>query len=265
MEEGSGMDVGCAECAEPQAAVIVACGGVGSRFWESSEDLKRSTAEESPPGKQFVLLAGKPVLAYTLSVLEAHPRIAMVILVLPRRHVQRGEALVNGLWPEDAPEKYQKVKLILEGGKDRQESVDKGLSALADFAWEGPVLVQDGVRPCTTAQIYDRVVQGVITRGNAIPAIPVRDTIKRADASGTIKETLDRQGLWQIQTPQGFWMRDLREAYDEGRRRGLRVTDDASLMEALGRQVYLVEGDPVNIKLTYNEDMVLLEALLSRA
>jgi len=243
-----------------QAAVIVACGGTGTRFYGSagSEGDKDGFSE-----KQFFLLAGKPVLAYTLDVLEKHPRVALVVLVLPRPLLDTGEALIKGIWPPGIALPYAKVKRVLAGGEDRQQSVANGIAALADLGWTGPVLVQDGVRPCTPGEVYDRVIDGVLTYGNAVAAIPLRDTVKRMDSQGIVQETIDRQGLWQIQTPQGFWMHELAEAYEEGRRKGRKVTDDAALVEALGHQVYLVKGDPANIKLTYREDVALLEALLS--
>jgi 2-C-methyl-D-erythritol 4-phosphate cytidylyltransferase len=208
------------------------------------------------------MLAGRPVLSHTLGLLEKHPRIELVILVLPEEHIAYGEMLVGGLWPNDGADAYLKVRFVVSGGDDRQGSVANGLAALAAFGWEGPVLIHDGVRPCTPPSVFDRVIEGVLSRGNAVAAIPVRDTIKRAGGDGTVLETLDRSGLWQIQTPQGFWMRELLEAYHEGRRRKLQVTDDAALLESLGHEVYLVEGDPASLKLTYPGDAVLLEALL---
>jgi len=237
------------EVCPPQAAVIVASGGSGLRFGDNT-------------AKQFLELAGRPVLAHTLSALEKHPRIGQVTLVLPQSLIPKGEALVAGDWPDNAAASYRKVSAIVAGGEDRQESVANGLAALSGSGWDGIVLVHDGVRPCTPGQVFDRVVEGVLARGNAVAAIPLRDTIKRAGDDGFVLETLDRRGLWQIQTPQGFWMRDLIEAYREGRRRGIQATDDAALVEALGQQVYLTAGDPANIKLTYPEDRALLEALL---
>ena len=261
-----------------QAAVIVACGGSGARFRGSSAAEHgaggfaehSAGAQEAGAGgfaeKQFLMLAGKPVLAHTLDVLEAHPRVKLIVLVLPQHLVSVGESMAKGHWPAHSGEgdAYAKVQALLAGGEDRQASVEKGLDALAGLGWRGPVLVQDGVRPCTPSQVYDRVIEGVLAKGNAVAAIPLRDTVKRADSGGIVCETLDREGLWQIQTPQGFWMDDLREAYTEGRRRGLRATDDASLVEALGQRVHLVEGYPANVKLTYPGDAALLEALLQR-
>jgi 2-C-methyl-D-erythritol 4-phosphate cytidylyltransferase len=252
----AGAPEGRAAAGEVQAAVVVACGGIGERFQDGGAG-GYGIAE-----KQFAILKGKPVLAYTLDVLEKHPRISFSVLILPQSLLEKGEALIDGRLPEAPGAHYQKVRAILAGGQDRQASVEIGLTALADFGWQGPVLIQDGVRPCTPSEVYDRVIEGVIAKGNAVAAIPLVDTVKRADKDRIVQETVDRHGLWQIQTPQGFWMRDLTEACCEGRSRGLHVTDDAALIEALGRPVYLVEGDPANIKLTYPGDAVLLEALI---
>ena len=241
-----------------KAAAIVACGGIGARFCGSPDGLADAGA------KQFLDLAGRPVLAHTLAIFERHPGIGFVVLVLPEQLLDKGEALVGGLWPEQGATLFTKVKAIVAGGGSRQESVAKGLAALAGSGWEGPVLVHDGVRPCTPDQVIDRVISGVLTNGNAVAAIPLRDTLKRADADNSVRETVDRRDLWQIQTPQGFRMKDIVEAYEEGGRRGLQVTDDAALLEAIGRQVYLVEGHPANIKITYPEDMALAEAVLTR-
>ena len=243
------------------AAVIVACGGLGARY----------RADADVTEKQFALLAGKPVLAHTLDVPEEHPRVEFIVLVLPASLVDRGKALVGGQWSgvaglrhndESAQTGYAKVRAVVAGGASRGESVANGLAALEQIGWDGPVLVQDGVRPCTPGEVYDRVIDGVMARGNAVAAVALRDSLKRADGDGLVLETVDRRNLWQIQTPQGFWMAALREAYAEGRRRQIQATDDAALVEALGRPVYLVEGHPANIKLTYREDMVVLEALL---
>ena len=257
------------DCADSgQAAVIVACGGTGNRFKGELGNPKQAGVPQLPE-KQFVLLAGKPVLAHTLDVLEKHNGVRFVVLVLPDHLMDQGEALVQGQWQgvhgeicSEPHTRYTKVKAILVGGKDRQASVANGLTALAALGWQGPVLVQDGVRPCTPSRVYDQVIEGVHRYGNAVAAIPIRDTIKRADGDGIVRETIDRRDLWQIQTPQGFWMADLQEAYDKGCQQGLQVTDDAALMEALGKCVHLVEGDPVNMKLTYPGDLDVLEAVL---
>ena len=253
------------------AAVIVACGGLGLRFGGSpsagagyrDETGAGADSDAGVDVKQFLNITGRPVLAHTLAIFERHPRVDFVVLVLPEEQLGKGRALAGGLWPDQGGQVFSKVRCIVAGGRDRQGSVANGLAALAGERRQGPVLIHDGVRPCTPDQVIDRVIDGVLLNGNAIPAIRLRDTVKRAGADGVVLETIDRRELWQVQTPQGFRMEELAEAYTEGRRRGLQVTDDAALLEALGRRVCIVDGHPANIKLTWPEDVPLLEALLS--
>ncbi len=241
-----------------KAAVILACGGSGRRFSAAVGTADGTAADAGGEAKQFLMLGDRPVLAHSLTFLESYSRVDEVVLVLPRQHLELGEALVRGQWLPGL--RFAKVKAILAGGESRQESVAKGLAALAHR--QGPVLIHDGVRPCTPREVFDRVIDGTLAWGNAVAAIPVRDTIKRADQAGIVQETLERQGLWQIQTQQGFMIHELSQAYRQAGE-SLTVTDDAALMEACGHKIHLVEGHPVNIKLTYPEDLPLLEALLS--
>ncbi len=224
-----------------QAAVIVPCAGQGTRMG-------------SLMAKQFLAVEGKPVLAYTLSCLENHPRIYRVVLVVPEdwRHRIEAEILI--------PYGIQKVSHVVAGGLTRQASVACGLAVLGN--WQGPVLIHDGVRPLAAPEVFDRVIDSVLEHGTGVAALPVTDTIKRTDDHGWVRETVSRQNLWQIQTPQGFHLAPLREAYDAARRSGFQGTDDASLMEAVHQPVHLVMGDPWNLKITYPEDLALMEARL---
>jgi 2-C-methyl-D-erythritol 2,4-cyclodiphosphate synthase/2-C-methyl-D-erythritol 4-phosphate cytidylyltransferase len=208
--------------------------------------------------KQFFPVAGLPLLAHTLRCLERHPRVGPIALILPAAELDE-----LGAPRRFSLAGFSKVERILAGGATRQESVARGLAAL-DF-WEGPLLVQDGARPCTPPEVIDRVIDGVLAWGSAAAAIPVRDTVKRATEGGLVRETLDRQDLWQTQTPQGFQIQLLREAHERAAAQGLRATDDIGLLEALGIATHLVLGDPLNIKVTYPEDLALAEAILARA
>ena len=147
---------------------------------------------------------------------------------------------------------------IISGGADRQASALNGLMALpldADIA-----LIHDGARPFVTKEIIRRVIESVETCGSGVAAVPARDTIKRADQDGNVLETLDRSVLWQMQTPQGFLVKDLLAAHSaaEGR-----YTDDAALMEAAGYAVRLVPGSPDNIKLTSPEDIKMVNGMMT--
>ena len=139
---------------------------------------------------------------------------------------------------------------IVPGGCDRQESCLRGLEALPEAC--DIVLIHDGARPFVTERIIADAIASVRARGSGVAAIPARDTVKRAAADGRVLETLRRSELYQMQTPQGFYRRDLLAAH---RRAAARYTDDAALMEAAGFPVYLTPGSPDNLKLTSPEDL----------
>src|SRR5690606_30283352 len=128
---------------------------------------------------------------------------------------------------------------VVSGGAQRQDSVRHGIDALPPDATL--VVVHDGVRPLVTQGVLERVVEAAKEHGAATAAVPIHDTVKRADGSGRITETLDRQGLWSIQTPQAFRVGLLREAHEAAKRQGSLFTDDAGMVEAIGQAVYVVE------------------------
>ena len=147
---------------------------------------------------------------------------------------------------------------IVSGGADRQASALNGLMALpvdADIA-----LIHDGARPFVTKEIIRHVIESVEACGSGVAAVPARDTIKRADKDGNVLETLDRSVLWQMQTPQGFFVKDLLSAHAAAQER---FTDDAALMEAAGHAVRLVPGRPDNIKLTSPEDIKMVNGMMT--
>lgn len=149
---------------------------------------------------------------------------------------------------------------IADGGKERFESVANALAMVKEEAEF--VAIHDAARPCVTAELIDTVLTRAAKTGAAMLAVPVTDTIKRADDKGRVKETVAREGLWLAQTPQVFRRTWLVEAY--AKRSQLRgdITDDAQLIEAIGHPVYLVHGSTTNIKITTREDLTLAEAVL---
>lgn len=146
------------------------------------------------------------------------------------------------------------------GGGRRRDSVAAGLAAIPDA--EGFVLVHDAARPLVTPQLVRRVIDRLLGGDvdGVVPAIPVRDTIKRIGGE-LVVETVDRSNLVSVQTPQGFVLGALRAAHDAF---PLEATDDAAIVEASGGAIAIVAGDPVNMKLTYPEDLALAEALRSQ-
>ena len=152
------------------------------------------------------------------------------------------------------------VLAIVPGGADRQASALCGLRALPEDA--DVALIHDGARPFVTEDIIRRVIESVKRYGSGVAAVPCRDTIKRTDGNGQVLETLDRSTLWQMQTPQGFYVKDLLAAHAAAAEKA-RYTDDAALMEAAGYPVRLVLGSPDNIKLTSPEDLRMVNGMLT--
>lgn len=149
------------------------------------------------------------------------------------------------------------VYAIVPGGHDRQASAYCGLKALPDQCTIA--LIHDGARPFVTESIISRVLESVKEKGSGVAAVPARDTIKRANAAGLVLETPDRASLWQVQTPQGFYRKDMLSAHERAARR---YTDDAALMEGAGFTVQLVMGGYDNLKLTSPEDLKMTEGML---
>jgi 2-C-methyl-D-erythritol 4-phosphate cytidylyltransferase len=200
--------------------------------------------------KQDIRVGARPILRWTVDVLEATPEIAGVVVAVPAEDIQ---AWRRRLRP------CRKVRAVVAGGAERQESVAHGLAAVPAAArW---ILVHDGVRPCITPTLVRRVIEAAQAHGAAIAALPVAETLKRG-AEGWVKETIPRDGLWAIQTPQGFQAALLREAHRRAMADGILGTDDAALVERLGTAVRLVPGLPGNVKITRPEDLPLARQLL---
>jgi len=149
---------------------------------------------------------------------------------------------------------------IADGGKERFESVANALALVkpeVEF-----VAIHDAARPCVTTELIDSVFASAVKMGAAMLAVPVSDTVKRADDKGRVRETVPRQGLWLAQTPQVFRRDWLVEAYAKRAQLGRDITDDAQLLEAAGHAVHLVQGSTTNLKITAREDLALAEAIL---
>ncbi len=147
--------------------------------------------------------------------------------------------------------------IVVKGGRTRQESVAAALEHVTSSA----VVVHDAVRPLLTVELVRRVLAALQDADGAVAAVPVVETLKRADGR-RVQETVARAGLWQAQTPQAFKTEALRAAHGRARRDGFAGTDDAQLIEKYGGSVALVEGSRRNIKITYPEDFVLAEAMM---
>jgi 2-C-methyl-D-erythritol 4-phosphate cytidylyltransferase len=217
----------------PRAAAVIVAGGSGLRFG-------------GPVRKQYLEIGGVPVLLRAIRPFLAHPRIGQVIVVIPPEDVLHAPT-----WLLDVPVR------IVAGGAERGDSVANGLGVVEDADL---VLIHDGARPFVDGGIIDRVLDGCAA-GGAIAAVPVTDTIKQVDTEGVIAGTPDRRTLWQAQTPQGFPLGRLRDAYRRAAEEGIAATDDAALYERYVGPVRVVMGSYRNLKVTRPDDLPIAEAI----
>jgi 2-C-methyl-D-erythritol 4-phosphate cytidylyltransferase len=214
-------------------AVIIPAAGAGARM-----------GGQTP--KQFLRLPTSPILFATVEHFARHRSVDRIVVVAPADWVGRAERLLK---PLPGPKGIR----VVPGGRERQESVALGLEALGDSA-APVVVVHDAVRPFITAALIDAVTAAALDHGAAICALPIRETVKRV-RDGFVDATVDRAGLWSVQTPQAFRIGLLREAHDKARRDDFHGTDDAMLVERLGHRVRVVPGLEQNFKITTPADL----------
>ena len=215
-------------------AIIVA-GGIGNRMGQNIP-------------KQFLLLNDKPVLYYTLKTfLEAFPDLH-IILVLPDVYTDMGKEIVDGYFD------YTRIQ-ITAGGETRFHSVQNGLQLVQE---ESIVFVHDGVRCLVTKDLIHRCYQSALEAGSAVPVLPVKESIRLLIENDS--EPLDRNAIVTVQTPQTFHSKILLPAFEIDFKE--RFTDEATVVEAFGLKVKLIEGEENNIKITRPMDMLLAERIL---
>ncbi len=205
--------------------------------------------------KQFLEIGGKPVLYYSLRCFQDSPLIDDIILVT------REDALAY--CRSEIVDRYgfTKVSRIVQGGKERYDSVYAGLLACEDTDY---VLIHDGARPFITEEILRRGMEGVKETGACVIGMPSKDTVKLSDAAGFVSETPDRKTVWTIQTPQIFSYNLIKSVHDSIRRKDMsQITDDAMVVEQeSGTRIRLVEGSYMNLKITTPEDLNVAEIFL---
>lgn len=202
--------------------------------------------------KQFRPVAGIPLLRRTVTAFQRHPLCGRIVIVIGDNQEALCREALGSVWDS---------VMTAPGGATRRESVLSGLTALAASEDDqDTVLIHDGARPFVTTKVIDRVLGGVASYGAALPGLPVVDTLKRAPDGLAIQKTVPREGLYRAQTPQGFRLRSILTAHTEN---SAEVTDDAALFEKLGKSVWIVSGDPANVKLTTEEDFTAAEERLA--
>jgi 2-C-methyl-D-erythritol 4-phosphate cytidylyltransferase len=223
----------------PHVAAVIVAGGSGTRFGGD---------------KLMASLGDMPVLARTLAAFEASPMINEIVVVARLEAMnQVGQLCVDyGI---------SKAALVVPGGETRALSCYAGVMAVSDKT--GIVAIHDGARPLVTEKVIEDAVWGAYRHTAAVPAMPVRDTVKKAQ-EGMVTETPDRKSLYAVQTPQCFQLDIIRAALTDAVKNAPEVTDDCQAVERIGGQIFLTEGSEENIKITTPLDISLGEVILKK-
>jgi 2-C-methyl-D-erythritol 4-phosphate cytidylyltransferase len=219
---------------------IIAAAGVGERL-----------GSRTP--KPLILLAGKPLFVWAAQVFEQSSLIDSVIIVAHRKYLADFAKI-------SIRYRLKKVKAVISGGKTRCQSVNNGLAALDPDT--DLVLIHDAARPLLSEEMIQQSIRACRNVGGVIVAVPVKSTVKRVDRKHLlVKETLRRDELWEVQTPQVFPRAVIQRAHAGNKNED--VTDDAALIEQLGKKVKVVIGEYHNIKITTHDDIAVAERFLS--
>jgi len=233
-----------------KVTVIIPAAGLGTRM--------APAGKKGAPSKQFFEINGVPIVIHTLRVFARNRQVSQIIVALRKNEMERFHRQLEN-------EKLGGKVQMVEGGEHRQESVANALSHLKS-APDDIVLVHDAVRPFIDDEIIGNVIHEVERHGAAIAGLPAVDTIKqveRAADGAIITSTIPRERIVQAQTPQGFRYELIKRAFDSAAADGFTSTDEASLVERLGENVWVVMGSARNIKITTPADMELAEFLLA--
>jgi len=204
--------------------------------------------------KPYLLLVGRPILYHTLAAFDIAPSVERIIIAVAPGEEACCETEVVRKFP------FKKMITIIAGGERRQESVSRLLEQVPQDT--ALVLIHDGARPLISVDLIERALAETKKWQATVAAVPVKDTIQATDEAGFVRETLPREQLWSIQTPQAFDLQLIREAHQKALEDGFIGTDEGSLVTRLGRPVKIIMGAYDNIKVTTPEDLIIAEALL---
>ena len=225
-----------------RAAFVIAAGGTGTRM-------------NAGVPKQFLEIAGKPVLLLTVEAIAALASVTQIVIALPPEHIARAEAVLADRPLRIRPE-------CVAGGPNRQASVKNGCARVRSDV--DVIAVHDAVRPLCPREVMERTLEAAWKKGAAVPGLQATETIQRVSRKGRVLRTPPREELYAIQTPQAFKARLLREALDRAEAEGFLGTDESSVVRRAGHPVTVVPGSPDNIKITQPLDMEIARLLLSR-
>ncbi len=224
--------------------VIIPAAGSGARMGGVYKPLEK--------------LCGKEMLFYSLDAFEKSIEVSFVVISAREDKIDEIEELCQKY-------NFTKVKKIVAGGKERQESVENAFKCgLFDDDSVSHVAVHDAARPLFDCHMAENVFSQALEKGNAVCASRVRDTVKRTDENSYVTDSVERDNLWLIQTPQVFEKSLYGRALDNAKEKGCLATDDSSLVSLLGEKVNLCETPSYNIKITYPEDVLMAEAIINR-
>lgn len=224
----------------PRVSVLIPAAGSGRRMG-------------SKRAKQFLEIHGFPILVLTLRQFERCPDITDIVIVGSASELDFIRRLIEA-------NHINKVFKIVEGGAERTDSVARGLK---DMHPETEiVLIHDAVRPFVSVSKIQETIQSVSVHGAALLMVPEKATVKQVQ-DGWVTTTLDRDLIWQAQTPQGFRFDLIKKAYEIAMKEGIKATDDTALVERLGHPVHVVEGEEENIKITTPVDLVMAERIFN--
>ncbi len=221
-------------------SVVIAAAGRGTRM---GLDMN----------KQYIEVHGRPILAMTIQRFEECSHIDEIVIAANENEIEYCKRNIVEKFG------FTKVKAFALGGETRQQSVFSGLGQVSPDC--SIVLIHDGARPFILQESILTCINAADVYGAACAAVPVKDTIKLAGTDGFVDRTIDRSGLWQIQTPQAFDYGLIMDAHRKALSAGIDGTDDAMLVERLGHKVKLIKGDYNNIKITTREDLIFAEAI----
>ena len=224
-------------------SVIIVAAGNGKRM-------------KSAIAKQYLDLKGRSILSYTIDKFEESPVVNEIILVTGKDEIEYVKTEIIDRYG------FTKVKSIVEGGSERQYSVENGLNNVSDDC--DIVMIHDGVRPFIEGNSIATLVEDTAKFGACVMGVFVKDTIKLCDENGFVVDTPDRNLLWHAQTPQCFKYDIIKKAYQKAKEDNYLGTDDSMLVERTGQKIKMIEGSYDNIKITTPEDLYVGERVLER-
>lgn len=229
---------------KPYIGVIIPAAGSGSRMGGVYKPLEK--------------LCKKEMIRYSLETFEKCEDVAFVVISAREDKIDEVRQLCESCG-------FKKVKSVIAGGKDRQDSVENAFNnPLFDDEAVTHVAIHDAARPLFDLKMAEKVFAQALEKGNAVCASRVRDTVKRTDAEDAVSDAVDRENLWLIQTPQVFEKNMYAGALKKAKNDGFVATDDSSLVAADNKKVYLCDTPSFNIKITYPEDVFLAESVLEK-